>query len=225
MRILLVEDNKTLAEWLVRTLRQNQYTVDWVGNGSDADLVLRTERYELVILDLALPKLDGKEVLRRLRKRGDATPVLVLTADNRLQSRVAELDSGADDYVAKPFEVEELEARIRVLLRRSSQVANPVVACGALSLDTNTREFTLAGQLLQLAPRERAVLELLMLKAGTTVSKAALAQSLGSIDQDVSPDAIEIYVHRLRKKLEDSDVAIVTLRGLGYLLRRVHEDA
>jgi two-component system response regulator TctD len=225
MRILLVEDNKTLAEWLVRTLRQGQYAVDWVANGADADAVLRTERYDLVILDLALPKLDGKEVLRRLRTRGDTTPVLVLTADNRLQSRVAELDSGADDYVAKPFEVEELEARIRVLLRRSSQVASPVVACGALSLDTHTREFTLAGQPLQLTPRERAVLELLMLKAGTTVSKAALAQSLGSIDQDVSADAIEIYVHRLRKKLEDSDVVIVTLRGLGYLLRRVQRDA
>jgi two-component system response regulator TctD len=225
MRILLIEDNKTLADWLTRTLRQGEYVVDWIGNGVDADALLRTERYDLVILDLALPRLDGKEVLRRLRARGDATPVLVLTADNRLQSRVAELDSGADDYVAKPFEVEELEARIRVLLRRSSQVANPVVACAGLSLDTNTREFTLDGQPLTLAPRERALLELLMLRQGRTVSKAALAQSLGSIDQDVSPDAIEIYVHRLRKKLEGSEAAIVTLRGLGYVLRRVPRDA
>ena len=225
MRILLVEDNKTLAEWLRRTLRKDQYVVDWIDNGAAADALLRDETYGLVILDLALPKMDGAEVLRRLRARGDRTPVLVLTADNRLQSRVAELDSGADDYVAKPFEVEELEARIRVLLRRSSNVANPLVTCGDLAFDTNTREFALAGRPLALAPRERAVLEVLALKGGSTVAKSALAQSLFSIDQDISPDAIEIYVHRLRKKLEGSDAAIVTLRGLGYVLKRVNRDA
>src|SRR5882672_9872257 len=123
MRILLVEDNKTLAEWLQRSLEKEQYGVDCVGNGVDADLVLRTETYDLVILDLSLPKMDGQEVLRRMRARGSSTPVLVLTANNSIASRVSELDHGADDYVAKPFEVEELEARIRVLLRRSSQVA------------------------------------------------------------------------------------------------------
>lgn len=225
MRILLVEDNKTLAEWLGRTLRKEQYIVDWLDDGAAADALLRTETYDLVLLDLALPKLDGKEVLRRMRARGDRTPVMVLTADNRLESRVAELDGGADDYVAKPFEVEELEARIRVLLRRSSKVANPVVVCGELSFDTNTREFTLAGKVLSLTPRERAVLEVLTLKIGSTVNKPAIAQSLFSIDQDVSADAIEIYVHRLRKKLEGSDVMIVTLRGLGYLLRQAHRGA
>jgi len=225
MRILLVEDNKTLAEWLGRTLRKDEYIVDWIDNGAAADALLRSETYDLVILDLALPKLDGNEVLRRLRGRGDRTPVLVLTADNRLQSRVHELDSGADDYVAKPFEVEELEARIRVLLRRSAKVSNPQVACGQLAFDTNTREFRLAGKVLPLAPRERAVLEVLALKMGSTVAKATLAQSLFSLDQDVSADAIEIYVHRLRKKLEGSDVTIVTLRGLGYVLRRMHREA
>ena len=224
MRILLVEDNKTLADWLGRTLRREQYTVDWLGDGEAADALLRTEDYDLVILDLALPKLDGKDVLRRMRARGDRTPVLVLTADNRLQSRVAELDGGADDYVAKPFEVEELEARIRVLLRRKAQVANPLVRCGELAFDSNTREFTLAGQPLSLRPRERAVLEVLAMKAGSTVSKAALGQSLFSIDEPASADAIEIHVHRLRKKLEGSDVTIVTLRGLGYLLRQVHRE-
>jgi len=224
MRILLVEDNKTLADWLGRTLRKEQYTVDWLGDGEAADTLLRTEDYDLVILDLALPKLDGKDVLRRMRARGDTTPVLVLTADNRLQSRVAELDGGADDYVAKPFEVEELEARIRVLLRRKAQVANPLVQCGDLAFDTNTREFTLAGQPLSLRPRERAVLEVLVMKVGSTVSKAALSQSLFSIDEPASADAIEIHVHRLRKKLEGSDVTIVTLRGLGYLLRQVHRE-
>jgi two-component system response regulator TctD len=178
-----------------------------------------------VILDLTLPKMDGQEVLRRLRARGNRTPVLVLTADNTTHSRVSELDHGADDYVAKPFEVEELEARIRVLLRRSSHVAQPLVDCGDLVYDSNSHQFTLAGQPLSLTPRERAVLEVLALKMGSTVSKPALAQSLFSLDEGISVDAIEIYVHRLRKKLEGSDATIVTLRGLGYVLRQVHRGA
>ena len=223
MRLLLVEDNAELAEWLRRSLRKEQYTVDWLDNGADADYVLRSEVYDLVILDLALPKLEGQEVLRRLRARGSHTPILVLTANNSISSRVSELDKGADDYMAKPFVVEELEARIRVLLRRSSQVAIPVVSCGDLHYDTNTRVFTLAGQPLQLTPRERAVLEVLIMKVGSTVSKAALSQSLFSLDANVSPDAIEVYVYRLRKKLEASDVIIATLRGLGYLLRLRHD--
>lgn len=223
MRLLLVEDNKSLAKWLGRTLSK-EYTVDWVGDGEQADALLRTESFDLVILDLALPRLDGSGVLRRLRARGVGTPVLVLTADTRPQSCVTELDSGADDFVAKPFRVEELEARIRVLLRRSFNKAEPLLRRGQLEFDSNTRTFQLAGQPLQLTPRERAVLELLMLQAGSTVAKTALAQSLASFDQDVTADAIEIYVYRLRKKLEGSDVAIVTLRGLGYLLRQVDND-
>jgi two-component system response regulator TctD len=222
MRLLLVEDNKPLAEWLSRTLRKQQYAVESVDNGVDADYLLRTETYDLVLLDLALPRLDGHEVLRRLRERGNATPVLVLTADNTIRSRVSELDHGADDYVAKPFDVEELEARIRVLLRRSAHVSNPQISCGELVYHGATREFTLAGQPLPLTPRERTVLEVLAMKVGTTVSKAALGQSLPSVEDGVSADAIEIYVHRLRKKLEGSDATIVTLRGLGYLLRQVH---
>jgi two-component system response regulator TctD len=225
MRILLVEDNQTLAEWLGRTLRKEHYTVDWIDNGADADFALRSESYSLVILDLALPKLDGKEVLRRMRARNDNTPVMILTADNSMNTRVSELDHGADDYMAKPFDVAELEARIRVLLRRTSRFSNPLVVCGDLCLDTNTKEFSLAGQALPLTPRERAVLEVLITKTGTTVSKQALAHSLFSMDEDVSPDAIEIYVHRLRKKLEKSVVCIVTLRGFGYLLREVTPDA
>ena len=225
MRILLVEDNKTLADWLCRTLRKDQYAVDWLDNGADADFFLRSESYDLVILDLALPKLDGQEVLRRLRSRNDRTPVLVLTANNAIRSRVSELDRGADDYVAKPFDVDELEARIRMLLRRSAQIANPLIACGDLVYDSNARAFTLGGKPLSLSPRERAVLEVLAMKMGTTVSKLALGQSLSSIEDGVSADAIEIYVHRLRKKLEGTDTTIVTLRGLGYLLRKVQSDA
>ena len=225
MRLLLVEDNRALADWLGRTLRKQNYTVDRVDNGANADFALRSETFDLVILDLALPKMDGQEVLRRLRGRGNRTPVLVLTADNTTHSRVSELDHGADDYVAKPFEVEELEARIRVLLRRTAQVAQPLIECGDLVYDSNSHQFTLAGQPLSLTPRERAVLEVLAMKLGSTVSKAALAQSLFSLDEGISFDAIEIYVHRLRKKLAGSDATIVTLRGLGYVLRRVHRGA
>ena len=220
MKILVVEDNTELAQWLARTLRQEQYTVDCIGNGLDADFALKSEQYNLVILDLALPKLEGREVLRRLRARQDPTPVLVLTANNTIQSRVSELDQGADDYMAKPFEIEELEARIRMLLRRSLGLHNPLIVCGDLSFDTNTREFQIAKTPLALTPRERSVLEMLVRKTGTTVSKHALAQSLFSLNDDASTDAIEIYVHRLRKKLEHCSAKIITLRGLGYLLRQ-----
>ena len=220
MKILVVEDNTELAQWLVRTLHKEQYTVDCIDNGLDADFALKSEKYNLVILDLALPKLDGREVLRRLRARQDPTPVLVLTANNTVQSRVSELDQGADDYMAKPFETEELEARIRVLLRRFAGQANPIIYCGDLRYDTNSREFQIADTALALTPRERAVLEILIRKSGATVTKHTLAQGLFSMDEDASSDAIEVYVHRLRKKLEHSSAKIMTLRGLGYLLRK-----
>ena len=222
MRILLVEDNKPLGHWLRRTLHKDQYSVDWLDNGATADNVLRIERYDLVVLDLELPQMNGDEVLQRMRARRDRTPVPVLTANNSLGSRVGQLDRGADDYVAKPFDVEELEARIRVLLRRSSQVTDPVITSGNLRFDSNTREFELGGQPLVLTPRERAVLELLVMKLGATVTKAAMTHSLSTIASAVSADAVEVYVHRLRKKLEGSDATIVTLRGLGYVLKQGH---
>jgi two-component system response regulator TctD len=219
MRILVIEDNKDLAQWLSRNLRQEHYCVDCIDNGLDADFVLKSERYNLVILDLSLPKLDGTSVLRRLRERNDQTPVMVLTANSTLQSRVNQLDQGADDYMGKPFEIEELEARIRVLLRRSNGNSNPHLMCGDLQFNTNTREFQIAEESLKLTPRERSVLEILIQKSGTTVTKKLLAQSLFSLDDTASTDAIEIYVYRLRKKLEKSSAKILTLRGLGYLLR------
>jgi two-component system response regulator TctD len=224
MRILVVEDNTELAQWLERTLRKEHYVVDWIGNGADADFALKTEKYNLVILDLSLPRMDGETLLRRLRARQDLTPVLILTANNSMQSRIRELDEGADDYMAKPFEIGELEARIRVLLRRSSGLASAALTCGNLAFNLNTREFMVASIPLSLTPRERAVLELLIRQAGTTVTKQALAQGLFSLSEDLSTDAIEIYVHRLRKKLEHSDVAILTLRGLGYLLQVTRHD-
>lgn len=222
MRILLVEDNQQLADWLARTLRKSNYAVDCVGDGATADHLLHTETYALVILDLSLPKLDGHQVLKRLRARDNNVPVLILTVNNTAEGRIIGLDTGADDYVAKPFDVAELEARIRALLRRDGQHKNPLLQCGSLTYDTNSRVFALHDVELRLTPRENAVLELLIKNMGKTVGKQALADSLYGINEAVAPDAIEVYVHRLRKKLEQGDASIITLRGLGYLLKQRH---
>lgn len=223
MRLLLVEDNRPLSEWLKKTLQHERYNVDCAYTGTDADHLLLTQPYDLVILDLALPRMEGREVLRRMRARNNNVPVLILTANNSMEGRVGSLDDGADDYIAKPFDVAELEARIRALLRRSAQHANPVTRCGMLSYDSNTRIFSLRLTALTLTPREHAVLETLFAKLGKTVSKQTIAAKLSSIHEDVSEDAIEIYVHYLRKKLDGGDVSIVTLRGLGYLLKQRNE--
>lgn len=220
MRILLVEDHRPLSEWLALTLHRENYTVDCVYNGEDADHLLLTQQYDLVILDISLPKMNGEKVLQRLRARNNNVPVLILTANNSVQGRVSGLNTGADDYMAKPFDVSELEARIRALIRRSSQNTNPILQCGTLVYDSNSRIFTLDGKQLSFTRREHAVLETLISKAGKTVSKQALAESLFAMADEASPDAIEVYIHRLRKKLEHGDAAIITLRGLGYLLKQ-----
>jgi two-component system response regulator TctD len=219
MRILLVEDNRELAGWLARALQKENYKVDCVYDGVSADHLLYTQTYALVVLDLSLPKLDGREVLRRLRARRDNVPVLILTASNTPADCVNGLDIGADDYVSKPFDVAALEARMRALLRRSAGQRNPLVQCGSLTYDSNTRQFSLNDERVALTPREHAVLEVLMFNMGKTVSKASLADSLISINEEVTADAIEVYVHRVRRKLEGGSASIITLRGLGYLLR------
>ncbi len=220
MRILLVEDNRQLSDWLSRTLVKERCVVECAFDGDDANYRLQTQTYDLVVLDLGLPGLGGEEVLRRLRSRDNNVPVLILTASNSLQARVGGLDAGADDYMAKPFDVSELEARIRMLLRRSVNHKNPVLRCGGLAFDSNTRIFSCGGKALSLTPREHSVLEVLLMKLGKTVSKQVLAESLFTVDDNTSSDAIEIYVHRLRKKLEACNVSIITLRGLGYLLQQ-----
>ena len=223
MRLLLVEDSRPLSEWLKKTLLNGRYNVDCAYTGMDADHLLLTQPFDLVILDLGLPRMEGREVLRRLRARGNNVPVLILTANNSTEGRVGSLDDGADDYIAKPFEVVELEARIRALFRRSAQQANPKLRFGMLEYDSNTRMFSLGAELLALTPREHDVLETLFTKFGKTVSKQAIAAKLSSVDEDVSEDAIEIYIHYLRKKLDKSDISIATLRGLGYLLKQRDE--
>ena len=222
MRLLLVEDNVQLSDWVAKTLRSDRYTVDCVYSGDDADHVLRTEEYALVILDLSLPKLNGLEILRKLRARKSTVPVIILTANDTLEARLAGLDGGADDYLAKPFEITELEARIRAHLRRGSAHHQTVIECGSLSFDSNIRGFTLGGEPLSLTPREHAVLEPLILRAGSTVSKTSLTTTVFGFDDEANPNAIEIYVHRVRKKLGESGPSIVTLRGLGYVLRCGH---
>lgn len=219
MRLLIVEDNYELADWLARALMQGGYTVDVAREGEEALHLLAIANYAAIVLDLSLPRIDGMTLLKQIRRGGNKAPVIILTANASLDGRVAGLDGGADDYLAKPFELAELEARLRALIRRGHDLANPEIAVGDLVLNSASRQFTLTGELLQLTPREHSVLEYLMLKSGTTVTKAALLESVFGFDVETDPSAIEIYVHRVRKKLEGSSVQIATLRGLGYMLR------
>jgi two-component system OmpR family response regulator len=220
MRILIVEDDPVLADGLTRTLKHADYAVDCANSGVDADHVLAAQPYDLVILDLGLPGIDGFEVLRRLRRRGGAVPVLVLTARDALTDRVKGLDLGADDYMIKPFDLPELEARVRALIRRGQSGGASVLTHGSLVLDTAGRRATLAGEPLDLSARELGVLEVLMMRSGRVVNKEQLAEQLYGWDEEVGPNAIEVYVHRLRRKLEPAGVSIRTIRGLGYLLEK-----
>jgi len=218
VRILLVEDHPQLGESVAQALKGAGWTVDLLQDGVAADLALASEDYALAILDVGLPRLDGFQVLARLRERGKTLPVLMLTARGEVRDRVHGLNLGADDYLAKPFELTELEARVKALLRRSVLGGEQQQRCGELVYDLGARRFTLADQAMNLTSREQSVLEALIARPGRVMSKEQLAAQVFGLDQDASADAIEIYVHRLRKKLEGSSVRIVTFRGLGYLL-------
>ena len=218
MKLLLIEDNRDLSAWLTRLLNQSGYAVEQAFSGEAGDTLLRTQTYDAVLLDLTLPLLSGQTLLRRLRGQDNGVPVLIISAQDTLQDIVEHLNLGADDYLAKPFDIQELEARLRCLLRRASGKAAPVFGCGALSYDSNSKMFRIRGQHLVLTPREHAVLEALLRRAGKTVSKTALADNLVTLNDMVTPKAVEVYIVRLRKKLEDSGAEIITLRGLGYML-------
>ena len=218
MRILVVEDSVKLSTWLSKSLQKSGYAVDAVHDGGVADQLLATSEYDSVILDLGLPTLDGLSVLKRLRARGSGTPVLVLSARGELGDRVAGLNLGADDYLSKPFDLIELDARLHALIRRANGTAAPSVRLGALEYDSSDRVFRLAEQTLVLRPKEHAVLEALLLRAGKAISKSQLYEKVFSIDASTGADVVEIYIHRLRKRLQDSGLSIVTLRGLGYVL-------
>jgi DNA-binding response OmpR family regulator len=219
MRILIAEDDAIIADGLSKSLRQGGYAVDWAPNGLDAEAAMMTATYDLLILDLGLPKLSGLEVLKRLRARNSQLPVLVLTALDGTGDRVKGLDLGADDYMVKPFELAELEARVRALTRRSAGTA-PVIQCGSLSFDQVGRVAHINEQALDLSAREIGLLEVLLTRMGRLVSKDQLVDHLCGWGEEVSHNAIEVYVHRLRKKLESGGVKIATVRGLGYCLER-----
>jgi len=221
VRILLVEDDPELADSLTRALKAGGLTVDTLHDGVAADLALRSEDYALAILDVGLPRLDGFEVLRQLRERRQTLAVLILTARSEVGDRVRGLNLGADDYLAKPFELSELEARVNALLRRSLMGGERLQRCGSLVYDLTDRRFTLDDTPLQLPSREHAVLENLISRPGRLLNKEQLASKVFGLDQDASPEAIEIYISRLRRKLDGSSVRIVTFRGLGYLLEAI----
>jgi two-component system, OmpR family, response regulator TctD len=218
MRILLAEDERALAEWLVRALQQSDFQVDWVDDGRMVRRSLRATRYDALILDLGLPGLGGHDVLADLREADERLPVLILTARDSLIERVSSLREGADDFLAKPFELEELEARLLALIRRARGSEHPRFACGPLAYDTGSKQFTLAHDTLVLTPREAAVLRALIQHSGEPMSKQEILDRVFSDEQDVNPEAVEVLVHRLRKRLMHSAVRITTLRGLGYVL-------
>jgi DNA-binding response OmpR family regulator len=225
MHVLIVEDDAVIADGLTHALRRAGYAVDACEIGSTADHALATGTYDLVVLDVELPALDGFEVLRRLRARKSKTPVLILTARDALHDRVKGLDLGADDYVVKPFEMAEIEARVRALIRRSQGASDNEIVVGNLHVDVEGRVANVDGKALELLPREFAVLEVLMRRAGRVVLKDALLSSLYEWRDEVGPNAIEVQVHRLRKKLAEAEVDIRTVRGLGYLLEARKEAA
>ncbi len=223
MRILVVEDDAVLAAALARALNQSAYAVDVVDNGEDANRALGPDTYDLVVLDLALPKTDGMSVLRRLRDRRSRVPVLVLSARDTLEDRVRGLDSGADDYLTKPFDLPEFEARVRVLIRRGQHHASNDLRHGKLRVDLAARRVFHGDEPLEFSARELAVVELLLSRQGRVVTKEQMVERLYGWAEDVASNAIEVSVHRVRKKLEPFGIEIRTVRGMGYLIEKADD--
>ena len=218
MRLLLVEDDSMIGEAVLDLLRAEHYAVDWVRDGELADTALRTQNYDLVLLDLGLPKRDGLEVLRALRARRQRMPVLIATARDAVQQRIDGLDAGADDYVLKPYDLHELLARLRALLRRAAGRAEPVYEHEGVSINPATREVTARGEPVVLSAREWAVLEPLIARPGLVLSRAQLEEKLYGWKDEISSNAVEVYIHGLRKKLGAG--LIQNVRGVGYMVPR-----
>jgi len=218
MKILLAEDDQFLADGLSMVLKDSGYAVDIEANGASIPIAVSTTPYDLLILDLGLPNLDGLEVLKQIRSKGETIPILILTARDALKDRVSGLDFGANDYLTKPFELPELEARIRALIRKDSWSNKVEVTLGALSFNTVARIATINGKVVDLTARELAVLEILLQKLGTSTDKQRITNLISSWDEEVTENAIGIVIHRLRKKLEDASITIKSSRGLGYRL-------
>ncbi|HYG91138.1 MAG TPA: response regulator transcription factor [Azospirillum sp.] len=217
MRILVVEDTEDLADAIVRRLRKLGYAVDWAADGDEAEELLRQEEYQLVLLDIMLPGVDGQALLTRLRRRRDATPVLVMTARSQVDVKIDLLDLGADDFIVKPFDLRELEARCRALLRRSHGLASSKAQFGNLTFDSAAKTVLIGDRPIDLGGREFRLLELFLGNLNAVMSKEDLMDRLFSLDQPTALNAIELYVSRLRRKLEGASVEIRTVRGLGYV--------
>lgn len=221
MHILIAEDDEVLADGLCLSMRQQGYAVDYVSDGLDADMMLRgAQPFDLVVLDLGLPRLDGLSVLRNMRERNRQIPVIILTARDGVGDRVKGLDLGADDYLVKPFSLAELEARVRALIRRGLCGVNPLFSCGTMTFDSVGRRAAINGEPLELTTRELSVLEALISRIGWVVSKEQLLERMYSYAEEASGNAIEVYIHRLRKKIESAGVTIRTIRGLGYIIEK-----
>ena len=218
MHILIAEDDPAIAEGLTYALRRSGYAVDCVHTGAQADTALTGSRFDLLILDLGLPGMDGFEVLRRARARGARLPILILTAKDGVNDRVRGLDLGADDYLAKPFDLVELQARVRALSRRGEDSTGSLVQIGKLKFDKINRAAWIGERPIDLSARELSVLEALLRRPGRLVNKEQLVDGVYEWGESVTANAIEVYIHRLRKKLEGSNVRITTVRGLGYCL-------
>ena len=220
MRLLLVEDDTMIGEVVLDLLRAEHYAVDWVKDGEMADTALRqSQSYDLVMLDLGLPRKDGLEVLRAMRARKDRTPVIIATARDAVEQRIAGLDAGADDYVLKPYDLDELLARLRALARRAAGRAEPVFEHNGISINPATREVQNAGAAVTLSAREWAVLEALIARPGAVLSRAQLEEKLYSWRDEVSSNAVEVYIHGLRKKLGSE--LIQNVRGVGYMVPKL----
>lgn len=220
MKILLVEDDAALGHAMSVSLNRAGYHVNWAHDGHEADVALHEQLFDAVILDLGLPKIDGFEVLRRMRGRMIMSPVIILTARDDLDDRVKGLDLGADDYLTKPFKLPELEARLRAQIRRNNATLASTIEYGPLLLNITDKMLMVNGNQMLLSPREFSVLEMLLSRVGRVVSKEAIVETLCKWDEGVGNNAIEVYIHRIRKKLEPIGINVLTIRGLGYLLQK-----
>ncbi|RYH70454.1 MAG: response regulator [Alcaligenaceae bacterium] len=218
MRILLAEDEHSLGTWLCKALEHAGIQVEWVDDGRLADRALQRRDHDALVLDLGLPGMDGHAVLQKLRERDQRLPTLILTARDSVAERVGSLNAGADDFLAKPFALAELEARLHALVRRARGVEHPRIACGPLAFDVGRKQFFLSGEPLTLSPRELSVLRALAQHSGEPLSKQQILDRVFPDEHEVQLEAVEVLVHRLRKRLDGKGVRIVTMRGLGYVL-------
>lgn len=224
MNILLIEDDEVLSDGLIHTLSNTGYRVTGVKSGIYAEHLLQAQDFDLVILDLGLPDMDGLQLLRKLRSQKLPLPIMILTARDDMKDRIECISKGADDYMTKPFELKELEARLQALIRRCYGGFSNTIEVGSLLLDTSNHQIQANGQCLSLSARESAVLEILLIQSGKVVCKDRIAQRLSSAGDALADNAIEVYIHRIRKHIEPYDVIIRTVRGLGYILENKHHE-